>query len=154
MQPIERILEGPRDGPLVHRAAPEHPVGAVAGFAAAAYFGFPLPYQFVSILGLGGVGLLLDYVVSTGYRSALSRGTSIPWYAGGNSRWGDSGSSGGFGGFGGFGIQGPGGTPIGLPFAGTSGGAYSGGAGSVLCAHPKSTVSNWCHNFVYFDSEN
>ena len=30
VQPVERVLERPGDRPLVHRAAPEHPVGRVA----------------------------------------------------------------------------------------------------------------------------
>lgn len=72
-------------------------VGAIAGFAAATYFGFAGSSAMLSLFGLGGLGLLFDYIVSSAYRGATRNGSSIPWYAGG----GSGGSSGGFGGFGG-----------------------------------------------------
>ena len=46
------------------------------------------------------LGLLFDYIISNGYNSAVSKGGSIPWWAGG-SRGGGSSSGGSFGGFGG-----------------------------------------------------
>ena len=46
------------------------------------------------------LGLLFDYVVSTGYNNAVQSGSGIPWWAGGNTG-GYSRSSSSFGGFGG-----------------------------------------------------
>lgn len=62
-------------------------------FALSALFAVPL----VVLLTL--LGLLFDYVVSTGYQNAKAQGVTPPWWIGGSGRSGSSG--GGFGGFGG-----------------------------------------------------
>ena len=59
----------------------------------------------VTTLIFTALGLLFDYVVSTGYTNAKSQGTRIPWWAGGV---GGGGSGGHFGGFGGGGSGGGG----------------------------------------------
>ncbi len=50
--------------------------------------------------GMSILGLLLDYFVSNQYQKLKTNGSRLPWWIGGNSRWG-GGSGGGFGGFGG-----------------------------------------------------
>lgn len=49
------------------------------------------------------IGLVIDYVVSQGYREAIQNGTTPPWWTGGTFGGGGSGGFRGGGGFGGFG---------------------------------------------------
>jgi len=76
-------------------------IGVIIGVVVGLVSGF-LWWGFGSIIVLGPLGLLFDYIVSKRYAAAKARGV-IPWWIGGG-RWG-GGTGGGFGGggFGGFG---------------------------------------------------
>jgi uncharacterized protein len=76
-------------------------VGGVMGIANAVLGAVPLPLIGAILAGVGliGIGLLFDYVVSKNYRNVLRTGGKHPWWGGGG--WGGGSSSGGFGGFGG-----------------------------------------------------
>lgn len=74
-------------------------IGVFAGMGVGWYFGlaFGISVFVASILGV--CGLLLDYVVSTTYKTYAGRGGTPPWWTGGGS--GGRSGGGGFGGFGG-----------------------------------------------------
>jgi uncharacterized protein len=82
-------------------------LGGVLGFAGGAGlslvdpFGFSFVAHALFALGLTGLGLFFDYVVSSTFHHAQKYGYDSPWWVGGNSGFGSGNSSGGFGGFGG-----------------------------------------------------
>jgi uncharacterized protein len=82
--------------------------GGVLGAASGSVFGFTLGWVWfgvAGILGLGIVGLILDWFVSKNYKEGKQEGGVDWWAGGGNNYWFDSSSGsnsgGGFGGFGG-----------------------------------------------------
>ncbi|MBY0294354.1 hypothetical protein K2Q08_03420, partial [Patescibacteria group bacterium] len=76
--------------------------GGIVGGAIAAgvwiFFSMMLLWGALLFVGLAGIGLLLDYIVSKKYTEAKDAGTTLPWFFGGG---GGGRSGGGFGGFGG-----------------------------------------------------
>ena len=78
-------------------------LGGVAGVIIGFIFGF-IYIGVVSVVGLGLLGLLFDFIISSVYAKHSSGGTRPPWWIGGGGFGNGHGGSGGFGGgFGGFG---------------------------------------------------
>lgn len=75
-------------------------LGIVAGVVLGWFFALSSILVGIIAIGLGLFGLLLDFLVSTSYRSHIGGGGSPPWWTGGGGFGGRS-SGGGFGGFGG-----------------------------------------------------
>ena len=71
-----------------------------AGITYMGIFGVSVVIGGIITFILVSLGLLFDYIVSTGYKNAVNSGSSIPWwYGGGGSSGGFSSSSSSFGGF-------------------------------------------------------
>ena len=75
-------------------------VGIFAGLSLGWFVAFSLGVTVFISLILGLFGLMLDFIVSSTYRTHAGSGTTPPWWIGGGGLGGGSGS-GGFGGFGG-----------------------------------------------------
>lgn len=75
-------------------------IGGILGsmITSLGFLGLTMVTGSLVIIALIVVGLIFDYIVSTSYAAAVSRGSSIPWWVGGG---GGSGSGRSFGGFGG-----------------------------------------------------
>lgn len=74
-------------------------VGLLGGLGIGWFLALGLLLIIPLIIVLTMLGLLFDYVVSTGYQKAKTQGVTPPWWTGGSG--GSSSSGGGFGGFGG-----------------------------------------------------
>ncbi len=76
--------------------------GGVIGFLGALgigwFFALSLLFSVPLAIFLTILGLIFDYIVSTGYQNAKARGVNPPWWIGGPGRGGGGGGFGGFGG--------------------------------------------------------
>ncbi|OHA17720.1 MAG: hypothetical protein A2664_03855 [Candidatus Taylorbacteria bacterium RIFCSPHIGHO2_01_FULL_46_22b] len=74
-------------------------LGIIAGLSGGYVFSLGIGLAIALMIALGGFGLLFDFIVSSAFGAARSRGAKAPWWIGGGGTSGGSGSS--FGGFGG-----------------------------------------------------